>query len=138
MNTKKEIFEAFRRNIINKICPYLSEFNFTSEDAIKEESEWINAKFKQNETIIDFCVSLHHLDYADGIVVILKSTRGIKNLINEASINNSKVSSGLQNVVLKSEPSSELLVKVCNLRCMKGRSHAILIIPDDIRCFRGA
>lgn len=85
MDNKKDIFEAFRRNITNKIFPYLLGFNFTVENSIIEDSEWINAKFQRKETILNFSVSLHHLDYADGIIITLKSKFGNKELRNEVT-----------------------------------------------------
>ncbi|MFC3809392.1 hypothetical protein [Lacihabitans lacunae] len=82
-NTQTEIFEAFKRNIIGKINPYLSNLGFITENVIKEEQQWISAKFIKRATIISFSLSLHHLDYADGIIVSLKSKFGDKFLRNE-------------------------------------------------------
>lgn len=82
-NSQTEIFDAFKRNIIRKINPYLSNLGFKTENVIKEEQQWISAKFIKRETIISFSLSLHHLDYADGIIVSLKSKFGDKFLRNE-------------------------------------------------------
>ncbi|MFN4084716.1 MAG: hypothetical protein ACK4LB_02165 [Spirosomataceae bacterium] len=89
-NSQTEIFEAFKRNILGKVNPYLSNLGFITENVIKEEQQWITAKFINRETIISFNLSLHHLDYSDGILVSLKSKYGDKFLRNEVLKNSNK------------------------------------------------
>ncbi|MCA6445158.1 MAG: hypothetical protein IM600_17145 [Bacteroidetes bacterium] len=89
-NSQAEIFNAFRKNITNKISPYLSKFNFNIDNVIKEEQQWINANFTKDKTVISIGVSLHHLDYTDGITVLLKSKFGDKFLRNEVLKNSNK------------------------------------------------
>jgi hypothetical protein len=82
-NFQIEIFDSFKRGIVTKINPYLSSLGFSTENAVKEEQQWITAKFVKGETIISLSLSLHHLDYADGITISLKSKFGDKFLRNE-------------------------------------------------------
>src|SRR5690242_8977665 len=78
-----EIFEAFKNNVIFKISPYLQKFGFNTDDVIREGQEGIGAEYTSGGASISLGFSFHHLDYADGIVVSLKSKFGNKILRNE-------------------------------------------------------
>ena len=75
---QEEIFDAFKKSINAKLNQYFFTFGFNCEIPFKEDSQWISKVFIRQEDEIIISLSLHHLDYADGIQVILKTKFGQK------------------------------------------------------------
>lgn len=62
------------------MSPYFNDWGFNVDLPFKETSEWISKTFVKKNKEVKFSVSLHHLDYADGIEIYLKSEFGNKYL----------------------------------------------------------
>jgi hypothetical protein len=86
---QQEIFRAFRTHVSSKVQRYLEDIGIFSKPEFKEGSQWISAKFKFSGKILTFNISLHHLDYHDGISVYLDSQSGSHWLRNEVRRNSS-------------------------------------------------
>ena len=71
---QQEVFEAFKRNIQDKALPYLSQFGFSLK--VKEEEQWITATFTRSDKTLKLSLSFHHLDYQEGIFIVLISPDG--------------------------------------------------------------
>ncbi len=83
-NTQEEIFQAFQEAVTDKLYPYFSDLGFDYELPFKESADSIEKRFIKGKMEVYLNVSLHHLDYADGIYIVLKSESGIKYLLGEA------------------------------------------------------
>ncbi len=78
-----EIFSSFRKQISTKVQRYLEDIRIYTKPEFAEQSEWISAKFRFGDKTLSFSISLHHLDYRDGISVSLDSKFGKKWLRSE-------------------------------------------------------
>ncbi|MES2592568.1 MAG: hypothetical protein V4608_11840 [Bacteroidota bacterium] len=82
-NVQEEIFQAFIMVVNNKLTNYFSVLGFNSELPFKQESQGIGKSFTKGNSEVNISFSLHHLDYADGIKLRLKSKFGDKYLLAE-------------------------------------------------------
>lgn len=86
---QQEIFRAFRVCVSSKVQRYLEDLRIYAKPNFIEQSQWINAKFRFGDKTLSLNISLHHLDYQDGISVYLDSKFGKRSLRNEALHNSS-------------------------------------------------
>jgi hypothetical protein len=83
------IFSAFRKQVSTKVQRYLEDLHISVKPHFVEKADWISAKFKWKDITLTFSVSLHHLDYRDGINVYLETKFGTKWLRSEVRKNSS-------------------------------------------------
>lgn len=86
---QSEIFSVFRRYVTIKIVGYLEQLGIRAKAEFSEGSQWISAKFRWKDRTLTLNISLHHLDYHDGISVYLDSKFGTKWLRSEVRKNSS-------------------------------------------------
>lgn len=65
-------FTHFKMAINDLAVPFFHQLGFDTGTPFKEETEWISKVFFKNRAELVISLSLHHLDYMDGIQVWLK------------------------------------------------------------------
>lgn len=73
-------FTHFKLAINDLAVPFFHQLGFDTGSPFKEEAEWISIAFFKNRAELVFSLSLHHLDYQDGIQVRFKINDEIKYL----------------------------------------------------------
>jgi hypothetical protein len=78
-----ELFETFRNYSTVKLTAYLIDRNIRAKVYVSQRAQWISVRFVWQDKELSLSISLHHLDYQDGIYVTLKSKSGQRNLSSE-------------------------------------------------------
>lgn len=80
---QSEIFSAFRKHVSSKVQRYLEDLGIYCSPGFVERAQTITASFRFGDKTLVMSISLHHLDYHDGIDVYLETPPGRKWLRSE-------------------------------------------------------